>query len=241
MKKIILQLLVVSATLFTCNNLQAQFTLTGYTTENTFPDTTDDIEFYVTVENHNLTDSIFLRAFRTIQYLVPGHEESFCFGINCFPSGTDSSTDPCVIPPDTLDRTFHITVLPHGVCGTSYIRYRIVNLNNSADFQETDMSFGFCTAAGMHELTSSFGVSRPTLNPADGYTSFNYRLNENNGQSRIEIYNMLGARVRTIHLLGKMGESVMTTSDLKPGLYLCSIVSSDNNVTNTYKLVVAHK
>ena len=88
---------------------------------------------------------------------------------------------------------------------------------------------------------SSFGVSRPTLNPADGYTSFNYRLNENNGQSRIEIYNMLGSRIRTVHLLGKMGESTVATSDLKPGVYLCSIISSDNTITNTYKLVVAHK
>ena len=238
MKKLIFLTFVLSILLFSIGTVKAQWSLSNYMLQNTVSDTSE-IDAFITIENHG-SNTLYLQVERTIQYLVANTEESFCFGPNCYTPGTSISIDPAIIAPGDSDRHFHIIILPHGTCGTSYIHYRIFNQNNISDSLGIDMSFGFCTATGISESSSSYGVSRPTHNPADGFTSFNYQLNDNNGHTHIAVYNMLGSLIKLVPITEKSGELLINTSDLKSGLYLCSVVNN-NKVTNTYKLVVAHK
>lgn len=239
MKKTILHTLAFVAVLTFSTQLKAQFILSNYIVESTVLDDSTTIDSYVTVENHS-ADTLYLHVERTLLSMVPNHEESFCFGPNCYPPGTLMSIDPAIIPPGSSDYSFHATLLPYYTCGTSYVHYRFFNQNNTSDSIGIDLSFGFCTATGIHELSSAYGVSRPTINPANNFTSFNYRMEDNNGQAHIALYNMLGTLVKSFPIPQKSGELVINTSDLKAGLYLCSVVNN-NRVTNTYKLVVEHK
>lgn len=241
MKKTFISTLVVSSIIFFGGQINAQFVLSNFTVENTEIDTTVAIESYGSVENLS-PDTMYMGVIRTIQYLVPGQEESFCFGPNCYPSGTDSSflTDPAIIPPGGTDASFHVTILAHQSCGTSTLHYRFYDQNNIADSVGIDMTFGFCTATAINELSSNYGVSMPSRNPADAFTSFKFNFDKNSGPARMSIYNMLGSLVKSFPLTQKNGELFVNTVDFKPGLYLCS-VSNSNSVMSTYKLVVEHK
>ena len=244
MKKYLLQFVLVLAVTFSFNMVIGQsLVLTNYTLSSTSPDALNPIEATLTVHNQS-ANMVIAQVRRTVQYLVPGspigHEESFCFGPTCYAPGTDVSTDPDTIMPGADDNTFIAHITPNNICGTTYIHYRFYDQNNPNDSVGIDLSFGFCTASGLNELSLINGVSKPTHNPADDFTSFRFNLNDNEKASRIVIYNMLGSLIKSMPLQGKSGELFVNTSSLKQGLYLCSVVKN-NVVTNTYKLVVAHK
>ncbi len=240
MKKTILYYFVVTMLVFVTNTAKSQFILTNFTTENTELDTLITIDSYGTIENLS-PDTMYIGLIRTIQYLVPGHEENFCHGPSCYPPGTDSSllADPAIIPPGGSDGDFHVTVLAHGACGTSSIRYNFYDQNNVSNSIPIDLTFGFCTATSVNELTSSNGVSRPKGNPANAYTSFSFNLENNKGNTQLRIYNMLGSLVQSFALPQKNGELVVNTSEYKQGVYLCSVMNN-NRVVSTYKLIVQH-
>lgn len=239
MKKIILKLFI-TAYFAGCVNANAQsFALSNYILQSTEPGSTQLIESYVNVQNLT-NDTIYVHVERTVIYQVAGHDESFCFGAYCYPPSTVVSIDPTVIPPGGLDYTFRADVFPNNVCGTTSVHYRFYNQNISSDSVGIDLSFGFCTAAGLDDLSATSFVSSPTKNPADVSTSFNYLLKESNKNARLVIYNMLGAKILSIPVYQQKGEMHINTSDLKSGVYLCSLVNGEK-IINTSKLVVSHK
>ncbi len=238
MKRRVLYTLIVIA-LFFGGRISAQMVPSNFSNVNTAPDTVNPIEFYITIQNQG-ADTLYAMVSRTLVNVLPAHEESFCFGPNCYPPNTPVSSDPAIIPPGAYDNTFKTDMFSHGVCGTSYVRYHFFNQNNPIDTLNIDLSYGFCTAVGVNELSESFGVSRPSINPANTYTSFNYHLSDNSGKASIVVYNMLGSLVKTVPIPQKNGVVIMTTSELQPGVYLCSVINS-GTVTKTYKLVVEHK
>ena len=219
--------------------MNAQFILSNYTLQSTVENDSDVINSYVTIENLNTTDTLFLHVERALVNMIQNHEESFCFGPNCYPPQTLVSSDPAIIPPNAADVSFHATLKPNYNCGTSYVHYRFFNQNNNADSIGIDLSFGFCTALGINQLSSTYGVFGPTRNPANSYTSFKFNLSDNNGQSRIAIYNMLGSLINTFTLPSKSGDLVINTAGYKAGLYLCSVITN-NKISSTHKLVVSH-
>jgi hypothetical protein len=101
------------------------------------------------------------------------------------------------------------------------------------------LDFAFCVQ-GLNDVVESYGLSKPLKNPADQFTVFTYNLPASTNNDKLYIYNMLGSLVKTVDVTGKNGSLVVTTAELKSGLYIATYIS-DNKVKNSYKLVVSHR
>jgi len=54
------------------------------------------------------------------------------------------------------------------------------------------------------------------------------------------VFNMLGSKVKSMDIPGKSGSLILTTSDLKSGMYMVSYISN-GKVKDTSRLVVSHR
>ena len=179
---------------------------------------------------------------RTINYVTPGQLDLFCFGSGvtglCYPPGTAASNGNDTILGGATDHSFKAALKPMGVYGNASIHYRFYDTSNPADSVGVDINWSITTSIA--ENTMNYGISKPINNPADGFTAFNYNLQTNEVGDQIVIFNMLGSKVRTIDVPGKQGTLVITTSDLKSGMYMVSYLSG-GKVKDTSRLVVSHR
>lgn len=241
MKKLILTLFILPL-IFTGLSLKAQtgvISLSNYTQTIYTNDLNTDFDSHVTVENHGSSD-VPVMVERTINTLAPGHMEYFCTNILCYPPGTAVSSSPDIIAANGAS-FFKATVRPMGVCGFSSLHYRFYDQNNPADSVGVTLDFQFCfSGVGLNENKNDFGFSKPLRNPADAFTVLTYNLQSSVQNDKLMVYNMLGSLVKSLDVPGKTGSLVVSTSELKAGLYFVTYVSG-NKVSQTHKLVVAHK
>jgi len=57
---------------------------------------------------------------------------------------------------------------------------------------------------------------------------------------RLVVFNMLGSMVKSVEIPGKAGSLILSTSDLKSGMYLVSYMSN-GKVKDSSRLVVSHR
>jgi hypothetical protein len=229
-------LTLIFSLLFFAGNSQS-ILLTNYNSSTTSLSNTTPMDSHVTVENH-AGSPLSIMVIRTVINKVAGMDELFCFGQSCYNPGTDSSTSPGVIlAGKSLD--FKAEVIPNGFCGTTNLHYRFYDINNVSDSVGVDLSFGFCTATGINDPKEVYGVSAPSRNPADGFTVFSYNLPSNDVNDRLVVYNMLGAFIKSVDIPASKGTLVMTTSELKSGVYIVSYLSG-GRIKSTSRLVVSH-
>lgn len=179
---------------------------------------------------------------RFINTIQQGQMELFCFGSGvtglCYPPGTNASNGNDTILAGVTDHSFKATLKPFGTYGNASIHYRFSDSANPADSIGVDIAWSIVTSIG--ENNQTFGISKPINNPADAFTAFNYNLQSNENGDQLVIFNMLGSKVRTIDVPGKQGTMVITTSDLKAGVYMVSYLSG-GKVKDTCRLVVTHR
>jgi len=241
MKKL-LQLSLILCALFLGAKVSAQtFAISNYTTTIYEPTNIYGIESHVTIDN-TTSNPVDVIIERTIVNLFPGHTESFCFGLSCYPSGTSSTwsgSNPAVITMGAgKGEDFKASVDPNANSGTTNLHYRIFDQNNSADSIGFDLNFVF-GSVGIAENKEEFGVSKSLRNPADAFTLFSYNLKSDEISDKLVVFNMLGSMIKSIALNGQRGTVVMNTSELNNGIYLVSYMSG-NKVRSTSKLVVRH-
>ncbi len=231
-----LQFSVILFSILFVSKLNAQtFNLSNYVVNTYEPTSQYAIESHVTINNTSSFAANF-HVERTIDYLVPLQDESFCVGASCYSPGTTTSGSVQLLANSSID--LKASVIPNGHCGTTSIHYRIVNLSNTADSAGVDLNFNFC-ATGISENKEELGMSKPLRNPADGFTLFNYSLPTNEVGDKLVVFNMLGSFVKSMDVNGLKGTIVMNTSELTSGIYLVSYMSG-NKVRSTSKLVVRH-
>lgn len=179
---------------------------------------------------------------RIVNSISPGHLELFCFGSGvtglCYPPGTDMSNGDDTINAGVTDHSFKGTLKPMGVYGQTSLHYRFSDTDNPGDSVGVDVIWDVTTSIG--ENNQQFGLSKPLQNPADAFTVFNFNLQSNDATDKIVVFNMLGSKVKTMDVPGKSGALVLTTSDLKAGVYMVSYMSN-GKVKDTCRLVVSHR
>ncbi len=210
--------------------------LSGYDAVLQDPDNQYIIDSHIVVEN-TTPNSINFMASRSIESISNGLTESFCFGVACYAPGTAVSNFPTTIAGNSTE-DFKASVNPNGNCGSAYIHYKIYVQGNAADSVGVTLGFEFCTA-GLADTKIEYGVSKPTANPADNFTVLNYLLPSNQVNDKILVYNMIGSLVKTMDIPGSRGALVMSTSELKSGVYFVSY-SNGGKIISTSKLVVHH-
>jgi hypothetical protein len=176
---------------------------------------------------------------RSIVNLVPGHLEFFCTSVFCYPPGTDVTSSADTIEAGTSS-LFYGDVIPNNIPGTSSIYYKFYNLDDPTDSASITLNYAF-TTVGLSDLKSSPALSAPSPNPADGFTVFTYNVQENLANDRLVVYNMLGSLVKSIDVPGTNGVLVISTADLRSGVYFVSYQQNNGKLNSTTKLVVSHR
>lgn len=242
MMKKIYTIITLVAVAFGMHEAGAQsFTLSGFTPVKNVADPNSLTESYVTITNTAGTDKI-ITIQRIINTMAPGHDEFFCFGFGstaaCYPPGTAFSGGQDTIPAGASNSSFKATLMPLGNYGYTSLHYRFFDTGNPSDSVGVDLAWNFTTSIG--ENTASYGLSRPLQNPADAFTVFTYNLQNNDMNDQLVVFNMLGSKVKAMDIPGSHGTLVLTTSDLKAGVYLVSYMSN-GRVKDTTRLVVSHR
>ena len=84
-----------------------------------------------------------------------------------------------------------------------------------------------------------FELSNVYPNPANTEANFDFTLNASISKAQINIYNLLGSKIKTYVLNENEGTLTANTSDLNEGIYFYSLVI-DNESKLTQKLIIKH-
>jgi hypothetical protein len=171
--------------------------------------------------------------------LIPGTTNTFCWGL-CFPPTTYVSPSPIAISAGATDTSdFSGDYTPNGQIGTSLIAYKFFNINDLNDTVMVVVSYN-ATGVGISNVSENKVIfSNAYPNPANSYTVFNYNLPLSSTNPKIVIRDLLGSVVGESMLSGNRGNAVISTSELKSGIYFYSLMVNDRIFT-TRKLVVQH-
>ena len=219
----------------------AQVNLTNVTLQYFGSDNTTPLDGILTVENNNAA-AVDINVIRTIEILAHSqslntdHIESFCFGQYCYLPNTDTSLYVTPIAGNSSEGTFVAHIDPAGFDGMDRIHYLFYDVNNPSDSASVTLEFTFgATAVDENKNLAYLKFN----NEVNNFAVLNYHLPSVSRNSRIDIYNMLGSKLRSIPLNDQQGTKVVSTADLSNGVYLLSLITN-NNVSKTYKMIVAH-
>lgn len=167
----------------------------------------------------------------------------FCTDQNCYaPSTVLSSTTTMGASGGSFDLTIDFN--PNAVVGTgvAQVRYSVINQSNPADSAWFVITYNVSNSPTgvVSTVNTKPSVSNPMPNPASTVFSMNYKLGSAGiANSKIVVYNMLGAVVMENQVTETEGVVKMDVSTLDQGIYFCTL-ESDGKAVATRRLVVSH-
>lgn len=186
----------------------------------------------------NITDdTLQVKVRRYNVDVVSGSENAFCWDL-CYTPFTAESVNSITMEPNSVKPNFYADFFPNGNAGLSTLKYCFFNEDNMAD-SACIMVYFYASPTGVESViyTDANTVSSAYPNPASATTKLNYTLRNDAGKAKLELHNMLGAKVRTIDLAEKMASIELSLNNLESGVYFYSLVVDDKAVA-TKKLVV---
>ncbi len=81
--------------------------------------------------------SVTLGLARQVVQEVPGSENSFCFGVGCYPPPVSIAPQPITLAAGAVDNSFIGDYLPNGQAGVTIIRYAIYDVNGGGSSADT--------------------------------------------------------------------------------------------------------
>jgi hypothetical protein len=159
----------------------------------------------------------------------------FCWDL-CYPNTVDQSFGPVTIGAgeSTTNFTGHAYSPNTGVNCIDSIRYTFYNSQNNADSVSVVMKYSANSVFSVDE--AALPVSDIFPNPASQFVTVQLVSTPKPGTT-IEVFNLLGAKVRSIAAKGKRVE--IPVSDLYNGIYLITL-NVDGKAVETRKIVVRH-
>jgi len=183
----------------------------------------------------NVSDqNVFLRVRRRDVTFVPGDELTFCVGGTCVEQQSgefELAPGETVNAEDVSNGSFHADYTCHSQ-GTSVIRFTFFNTDNPED--EVSFYVYASTALGVPQHTAEV-QAHAYPNPATTMVNIRYKV-ENPQGAHLVIRNILGSEVYRESVQGE-GRSVVSTSDLAPGIYVYGI-EEKGSMLITKKLLV---
>ncbi|MCG3167736.1 MAG: hypothetical protein POELPBGB_03531 [Bacteroidia bacterium] len=186
----------------------------------------------------NITsDTLHVKLKRYNVDVVSGSESAFCWDL-CYTPFTAESVNSLTMEPGIVKTNFYADFFPNGNAGLSKIKYCFFDENNMAD-SACIMVYFYSSPTGVETLMYADvnSVSSAYPNPATGTTKINYTLRNDAHAAKIEMHNMLGAKVKSIELTEKFAAIELQLSGLEAGVYFYSLVVDDKTIA-TKKLVV---
>jgi hypothetical protein len=187
-----------------------------------------------TVEN--VSDQTVVAKVRAQEIsIVPGTVNYFCWA-QCYEPGVLLSPSSITLEPGQRMDDFYGDYVPQGQAGISTVKYCFFNVAN-----ENDSACGIvrynASPLGIDDLINSGkpGVSEAYPNPAVDEMTLSYVLGAASGQ--IDIFSMLGAKVKTVKLSEPSGKVNMKTEHLPAGMYLYRLSANGKDI-QTRKFLV---
>lgn len=172
--------------------------------------------------------------------LVSGASHYFCWAVCYTAGGVDDgfeSPHPITLNAGELTHVFYADYLPQGTSGISTMEYCFFDTANSTD--EVCFQMVFDTENVGVEDAQTLIVLSAYPNPASDEFTISYQFANDIKNPTIEIYDMLGSKVKSVKLEDLAGKKVIDTSVLPSGMYFYKMASASMDL-GLRKFMVAH-
>lgn len=182
---------------------------------------------------------------RQIIMEVPGSENNFCFGVNCFPPNvtTSPTNAPVVLPNGQFDDSGILDYTPNNRPGITTIRYALFEQGTQDSTYVTvvfDASRSSLAVAATRAAESI--LSQPWPNPAAaGAAELRYTLPTGTTQGQLVLFSLAdGRRVREVALrsFGPEARVLVGTEGLAPGFYSVHLLGDNGRLLAARRLQV---
>lgn len=161
-----------------------------------------------------------------VNKIQQGWDDYYCLGA-CFNLGVRKGTIELYFPVDNQEElTAHM--IPHNLCGMSEIEFTVAEVGNPTNSASTKFIFNVC-ASSTNDLNPEFSELEAYPNP----TVEGFQLTNILSAKRIDIYNILGMKVKTFN---NELNKYFDIEELNQGLYLVRVVGENNKIMKTIKL-----
>jgi hypothetical protein len=235
MKKIALILSAV----FIIAGLQAQNSLSILTIETNVWGSVETtlMQSAGTIENTNGTAPIAVRAERITIDTVPGTQNYFCWE-QCYEPPTSVSPTTITLGAGERMEAFYADYKPNGIAGVSTLAYCFYDDANQVDSVCATIRFT-ASPLGVQDVFwgNQSGISESYPNPAKTVANINYALKIGWGKAQIEVFSMLGSKVKKVALKQDQGTLKLDVANLPSGMYFFTL-NVDGNDIATKKMLV---
>mgnify|MGYP001308224369 CR=1 FL=1 len=241
MKKILTSslLLLFSMAIVSAQSLQFINPPVGDISRSSSDDTT---KTYFQIKNISAAP-INVKARRLVTNMATGqdtmHQSFFCWDVCYGTSAGASAYSIMLLPGDTTDVTQYIVLVPNGIPGYSSVTMRFFLEENPGDYIEHTYTY---SVDGVTSLTDKAALSQilsaPYPNPAKDHASINYELPAGMANAEIQVYNLIGKKVRSIVLDGFSGTASIPTAGMTSGVYFLYLTAGGKQITSR-KLIIS--
>lgn len=172
--------------------------------------------------------------------LVTGASHYFCWAV-CYTAGNVpdgfESPHPVTLAADEISHVFYADYLPQGTSGISTMEYCFFDTANGTD--QACFQMVFDTENVGVEDAQTLIVLGAYPNPANDELTITYQFANDIKNPRIEIYDMLGSKVKSVKLKELGGKKVIDTSTIPSGMYFYKMASESMDL-GLRKFMVAH-
>jgi len=160
--------------------------------------------------------------------IVPGTLHYYCWE-RCYEPGVLLSPTSLTIGANQQVNNFYGDYVPQNQSGTSAIKYCFFNVANQNDSVCGIVRYS-ANPVGIGEPASNgrAGISKAFPNPTANDLSIDYQVTE--GVGRIDIYSMLGVKIKSVNLHGQQGRLQLSVANLPAGMYLYRLIVNGQDV-----------
>lgn len=215
---------------------------------------TPELKLYV--KNINSTsDSIKVGLKRyELKPYVDSTSNYFCWGATCLGASVSGSqpiryNDPAdivYIKTNEINKTLSIYYDPNNyytgtfldpkyISGNQQFLFVAYDINNPNDSVGVTVSFDI--TSGINELSKNDYSVKVGPNPSNGQMKFTYDFKKNYSSKYMQIYDLLGNKVKTVAVNSNKGIINLNATDLNSGIYFYHFML-DNKATSPQKLII---
>ncbi len=202
--------------------------INNQTVEIEFDNTLSLHEFVFNIQNTGNT-SIELTVTRVTCDLPETATSNFCIGDGCFPPHVTTTTLN-IAGNSTMpnNRSDYVT---NGKAGNATVKYEFSYSGGETVFVELHYTINDKSGINDIEAAKTFNIYP---NPTNDKVFFDCDVEE---ESVIEIYNLVGQKIKTQNITSGISTTVISVSDLSSGAYFCTL-SNSKGIQQTKRLIV---
>lgn len=202
----------------------------------------DTTKTYFQIKNTS-SETINVRARRVANVMAVGqdtaHQSFFCWDVCYGTSASASAFTISIEPGDTTSYAQYVVLVPNNIPGYSSVTMRFFVDGNPSDYVEYTYNYSVDGVTDLApELDLAQVLSAPYPNPAKDQASIDYDLPFGMQKAEIQVYNLIGKKVRAIALNGYNGTATIPTYGLTSGVYFLYLTSAGKQITSR-KLIIS--